>query len=379
MAGKDVVSDAAEREHVEAGALRRVGPGGFAREVHQARVFGEFLHMAGADGAVNRVGRGRSADVARRGLPVHQSQRQGAGVSPLHQHALWPQSGVVEPLGVGVLERFGQVAHELQALGDGEALALFAQELVEPDGLGVVFEDLSRTKFGFLVVVDAQNARVVDAFEDFKLASRLAQPHSPGFWSGGRGQRVHPDPAVHCLDAHVPGCPVLEALAFGHQPGELVIAHLAVLVGRADARLDDGSANGPGLDDVHRQRCLLGDAVAECRDDASVVQRAGAAVPERGALGQPFELAREAGGREKDGRLHERQADLGLDDRRLPTQQAGQPLGLVRLARISGLSQVDVRPSVVEVQVWTSPRRVTGRLLISIRKRPAGDSTRAST
>ena len=51
----------------------------------------------------------------------------------------------------------------------------------------------------------------------------------------------------------------------------------------------------------------------------------------------------------------------------------------LRLARISGLSWVVSRPSVVQVQVCASPSTVPGRLLISTRNRPAGDKTSAST
>ena len=51
----------------------------------------------------------------------------------------------------------------------------------------------------------------------------------------------------------------------------------------------------------------------------------------------------------------------------------------LRLARMTGLSTVLDRPSVVQVQLCTSPVSTPGRLLISTRNRPAGESTRAST
>ena len=50
-----------------------------------------------------------------------------------------------------------------------------------------------------------------------------------------------------------------------------------------------------------------------------------------------------------------------------------------RSARISRLSQVFLRPSVVQVQPCESPLRTPGRLLISTSNKPTGDSTRAST
>ncbi len=49
------------------------------------------------------------------------------------------------------------------------------------------------------------------------------------------------------------------------------------------------------------------------------------------------------------------------------------------LASGKGLSAVRGRPSVVQVQLWPSPRRVPGRDLTSMRTSPAGVRTRAST
>ena len=53
---KDVEGNAAEREHVQAGTLGGVGPGGFGRQVEQARVFDVVFYMARAGGAVHGVG-----------------------------------------------------------------------------------------------------------------------------------------------------------------------------------------------------------------------------------------------------------------------------------------------------------------------------------
>ena len=53
---KDVEGNAAEREHVQAGTLGGVGPGGFGRQVEQARVFDIVFYVARAGGAVHGVG-----------------------------------------------------------------------------------------------------------------------------------------------------------------------------------------------------------------------------------------------------------------------------------------------------------------------------------
>jgi hypothetical protein len=83
---------------------------------------------------------------------------------------------------------------------------------------------------------------VVDAFEDLELAARLAHARGADLRAGGGGHGVDAHPAVHRVDADVLGFPVLEAFAFGQQLAEPVVAHLAVLVGRADAGL--GEARG---------------------------------------------------------------------------------------------------------------------------------------
>ena len=107
---------------------------------------------------------------------------QRASVHAMHQDALRPQGAVVEPLGMRVLQRLGNVAHHLQALSNGERLAFFAQQVVQAHGLGVVVEDQRRAEFGFFQVVDAQDARVINAFEHFELATRLAQAGRAGLW-----------------------------------------------------------------------------------------------------------------------------------------------------------------------------------------------------
>ena len=121
------------------------------------------------------------------------------------------------------------------------------------------------------------------------------------------------------------------------------------------------------------------DAVGQRADDARVVQRCRGGRAERSPL-----FARPSS---RQGRL--------LEDRKIAGSTKGRRiLALVmagcrrsrlarrlalRLARIAGCRTVVDRPSVVQVQLCASPVRTPGRLLISTRNRPAGDSTRAST
>ena len=88
---------------------------------------------------------------------------------------------MVQALGMGVLQRLGHVAHHLQALGDGQACAVVTQQVVEPLGLGVVVKDERRAQLGLLVVLDLQDAGVVDALQHFKLTSGLTRSGRANF------------------------------------------------------------------------------------------------------------------------------------------------------------------------------------------------------
>ena len=69
---------------------------------------------------------------------------QRTAADAVNEDALRPQGAVVQALRVGVLERLGDVAHELQALGDREILSVVAQQVIQAHGLGVVIEDQRR-------------------------------------------------------------------------------------------------------------------------------------------------------------------------------------------------------------------------------------------
>ena len=133
-----------------------------------------------------------------------------------------------------------------------EGLAAVAQQVVQAHGLGVVIEDQCRAEFGLLVVLDLQDAGMVDAFEDLELAPRLANARGADLGAGGGGDGVDAHAAVHRVDADVLGFPVLKALTLGQQLAEPVVAHLAVLVGGADAGL--GQAAGDGARLLRRRR-----------------------------------------------------------------------------------------------------------------------------
>jgi hypothetical protein len=160
---------------------------------------------------------------------------------------------VVEALLVGVLQGLGQVTDDLQALVYVEQLAHlahFAQQEVEPDRLGVVIEDQRRAEFAVLVVLDLDDARVVDAFEDLELALRLANQRLARIGGGRGSDGVDANAPAHGVHRGVRAFPVLVGVirrTLGQQRAELVVADLAMLVRRPDAGLGHGPGEHAGV------------------------------------------------------------------------------------------------------------------------------------
>ncbi len=77
LAAEELVGDAAEREHIQARAVRGVGAGRLRREVDQPRVFDVVLDVLGAGRAVDGVRRCGVTDVARR----RSASSSGAGAT----------------------------------------------------------------------------------------------------------------------------------------------------------------------------------------------------------------------------------------------------------------------------------------------------------
>ena len=306
--------------------MRGIGAGRLRSKVDHSQIFDVVLDVLGAGRAVHGVWRSGFTDVAGvtcGRLPVHQTQMQRTAADAMHEDALRPESTVVQALRVGVFQRLGDVAHQLQALRDRKVLAVVAQQVIESHGLGVVIEDQRRAEFGLLVVFDFQDARMVDAFEDFELPACLANARGADLRARGRCDRVNTNPAVHRVDADVLGFPVLKTFTLGQQLAQPVIAHLSVLVGRSDACFGQPAGDGASLLRVDGRQRAVGDAIGQRTDDPGIVQGAGPAMLESCRLGQSFKPAGQAARREKDRRLDERQADLGFGDGRLTTQQAG--------------------------------------------------------
>ena len=108
---------------------------------------------------------------------------------------------MVEPPGMGVLEGLGDVPHQLQALTDVQRLATVTNQVIQADRVRVIFEQERGTPLGVLVVLAAQDAGVLDAFEHGKLTLSLPDPRGALLWTGGGGRRVNAHSALHRNDA----------------------------------------------------------------------------------------------------------------------------------------------------------------------------------
>ena len=88
---------------------------------------------------------------------------------------------------------------------------------------------------------------MVDAFEDLEFAARLTHAGGTGLGGGGGSDGVDADTAMNRVDADVLGFPVLKPFTLGQQLAQPVVAHLAVLVGGADASLGEAARDGARL------------------------------------------------------------------------------------------------------------------------------------
>ena len=315
LARENVVRDGAQREHVQARAMGDVGACGLRGQVHQAEVFNVVFNVARAGGAVHGVG---IVGLARSGLPVHQPGRQRAsGICRVDHDALRPQRAVVKALGVSVFQRLGNVAHQLQSLGDRELCATITQQVIKALGLGVVIKHQRWAHFALFVIIDLEDAGVADALQHLKLAAGLANPGGTRFRARGVGHGVDAHAALNAFNADVLALPVLEPCTLRNQFDELVVTNLPVLVRGPDAGLGQPTRNGSGLLAIHRVRWIGIDAIGECGNDAVVAQRSGLATQKGCSLGCALQAALKRGGGEKNCRFDKRQTDLGFSNGRL--------------------------------------------------------------
>jgi hypothetical protein len=128
----------------------------------------------------------------------------------------------------------------------------------------------------------------------------------------------------------------------------------------ADAGLDEAARWRDGLLASTVAPWIRRDAVGQRGDDAVIVGVAGRPRRNTWPLGVPLEPAGQAGGRQEDRGSTKGRRILALVMAGWRFSRLARRLHL-RFARSSGLSTVRSRPSVVQVQVCTSPVSTPGR------------------
>ena len=180
---------------------------------------------------------------------------------------------------------------------------------------------------GFLEVVDLENARVRDTFENPKLAMCLAHASCPRFGARCLGHGLDAHTSLHSFHADVLALPVLVAFTFTNQLNELVVAHLAMLVRRSDSDIGQSARNRPRLLTIDSSmQGVAANAVGEGCNDTIVVLGVGLAPHKGRRLCNSLKLAFQAGRRKENHWFHEGEADFCLDYARLTPQQARQAL-----------------------------------------------------
>ena len=197
---------------------------------------------------------------------------------------------------MGVFQGFCDVAHQLQALVNGELGATIAQQVVEPLGFGVVVKHQRRPHLGLFVIIDLEDAGVADAFQHFKLASCLTNSGGTRLRAGRVGDGVDANATLNAFNADMLALPVLKAFAFGNQLDELVVANLTMLIGRPDTSLGQATRNGARLLAIDVVRWVRIDAVGEGGNDAVVFQCAGLTTHKSACFGSALQFAFEGGG-----------------------------------------------------------------------------------
>ena len=113
----------------------------------------------------------------RTGPPIEDLQLGALGVRIDHQYLLRSQCTVVQAALVCILQRFRQLAQQVQARHEVRTVgASVFEEAVQAFRIGVVLEDEGRSLLRAGEGLDAKNAVVGDAVEQLVLPLRCATP-----------------------------------------------------------------------------------------------------------------------------------------------------------------------------------------------------------
>ena len=147
---------------------------------------------------------------------------------------------------VGVADDLGDLADQVEPRVDAQLVLLLGQEVVEPDGQRVVFQDQGRADFVLGEVVGPQDAGMLEGFQELELPQGGPFNRLAVIGRGPAADEVEADAAAGVGDLGMDGLPVLVAGAFAHELLQDVVADLAVPLRGADAGLFHGLADDPG-------------------------------------------------------------------------------------------------------------------------------------
>ena len=151
-----------------------------------------------------------------------------------------------DPLLVGVAHHLGELADEVDPGGERELPIPLGEEVVEPDGGGIVLEDDGRPEFVAGVLHGPEDARALQVFDELELADGGPLVRSPDLLGGIGADGIDANPPLRVGELDVAALPVLEAAALVDLVLEQIVAHPSLPVGLTDAGLFDRSGHELG-------------------------------------------------------------------------------------------------------------------------------------
>ena len=207
---------------------------------------GERLDVGGDE--MRRGGQRGARVIAAADLPVKNLDPRCAIGVVKHEDALGRKPSVDDPLFVGMADGLGDLADDREPSVNRQLAAPLREIVVEPDLAGVVIEEHRGPEFVGCEVLGAEDARMIERFEELKLTQGGSLERVALVRRGGRVDRIETDPPERRGQRLVGGPVVLKPGALIDGDPEDVIAHLPCGRSRSDAslleRLRDRLARG---------------------------------------------------------------------------------------------------------------------------------------
>lgn len=169
-----------------------------------------------------------------------------------------------DPLVVRESDDLCNLPQEFDPLFGSETLADLGHVMIEPNTLGEVLEDQGRAEFVLCEAVGAEDVRMLERFEQVKLAQCRPLDDLPIFRGCSGANEIHPNPTLDILQLDVGCLPVLEARSFEEKLAQHEIADFAGTLGRPNTSLIHRLADRLGCRPVNvaLDRLLQAGAVA---------------------------------------------------------------------------------------------------------------------